>query len=135
MSVNSENMAKRNAVEAESIENLGTYFSRLIALNPSLLRFVRGLSTSDLVAMISLVHSQSNSGNPVCAPSEFVSEVEQVVSHKEWKQLQKMLQEWACAIESEVDTLLSWHETAQLVMGLLWETLLISECERRSAEL
>ena len=65
MSVNSENMSKRNAVEAESIENLGTYFSRLIALNPSLLRFVRGLSTSDLVAMTSLVHSESNSGSPV----------------------------------------------------------------------
>ena len=37
-------------------------------------------------------------------------------------------------MENEVDMLLSWYETAQLVMRLLWGTLLISECERRSAE-
>ncbi len=57
--------------------------------------------------------------------------VKQVVSKKEWMLLYELLEKWTNGSETPSHPRLSGNELEYLILGLVWETLLITECERR----
>jgi len=61
-------------------------------------------------------------------PREFKKSV---VPKKEWTQLYELLEKWNDGSEASSHPRLSGNELECLTLGLLWETLLITECERR----
>jgi len=111
--------------------NINEYSRNLIAVHPYLPRFAHNLSTQDLAQLTSLVHNDSSSGKPVRPPTEFILAVKQVVFKKEWMLLYELLEKWTNGSEVPSHPRLSGNELEYLTLGLLWETLLITECERR----
>ncbi len=111
--------------------NINEYSRNLIAVHPYLPRFAHNLSTQDLAQLTSFVHNDSSSGKPVRPPTEFILAVKQVVFKKEWMLLYELLEKWTNGSEVPSHPRLSGNELEYLTLGLLWETLLITECERR----
>ncbi len=111
--------------------NINEYSRNLIAVHPYLPRFAHNLSTQDLAQLTSFAHNDSSSGKPVRPPTEFILAVKQVVSKKEWTQLYELLEKWSNGSEAPSHPRLNGNELEHLTLGLLWETLLIAECERR----
>ena len=114
-------------VELALLENVGDYACKLISAHPSLRSFVQDLPTEDLVQLTA--SGQGEPCDPVRPPSEFVSEVKRVVSQKAWRQLTVLLEKWSDMPKDE--NRLSVKEHEYLTMGILWQTLLITECKRR----
>jgi len=107
----------------------GVYdYSRDLVKSPDVIRFVHNLSTQDLAELTSVVSSETSLGKPVNPPTEFISAVKRFASKREWVRLYRLLVKWNDESESEK---LSPDGLEYLMMGLLWETLLITECERR----
>ncbi len=107
----------------------------LIRVHPSLQLFAQELSVRDLARWTTRIHSESSAGKPVKPPIEFVSEVKRVVPHSEWTRLsvhRVKLVQWSGA---ESEDPLSAYEQETLTMGILWETLVITECSWRSDEI
>ncbi len=117
--------------ELTLLGNINEYSRNLIAVHPYLPRFTHNLSTQDLAQLTSFVHNDSSSGKPVRPPTEFILAVKQVVSKKEWMLLYELLEKWNHGSEAPSHPRLSGNELEYLTLGLLWETLLITECERR----
>jgi hypothetical protein len=111
--------------------NINEYSRNLIAVHPYLPRFAHNLSTQDLAQLTSFVHNDSSSGKPVRPPTEFILAVKQVVFKKEWMLLYELLEKWTNGSEVPSHPRLSGNELEYLTLGLLWETLLVTECERR----
>ena len=122
-------------MELALLENIHDCASDLIQVYPSLRLFDRNLSTQDLVQWTSAIHSESSVGKPVSPPTEFISEVKRVVSHKEWTQLSRLLEKWNELSVPESESRLSTQEHEYLTMGVLWETLLITKCKGRYDEI
>ena len=116
-------------------ENIYDCASNLIQVHPSLRLFDRNLSTQDLVQWTSVIHSESSVGKPVNPPTEFISEVRRVVSHKEWTQLSILMEKWNDFSAPESETRLNAEEHECLTMGVLWETLVITKCKGRYDEI
>jgi len=115
------------------IENIGVYACKLISAHPSLCSFGRNLSTADLGQLAEIVQSECNAGKPVCPPTEFILEVKQVVPQRAWRKLITLLEKWHHQSGSEEESSLRVHEHECLIMGVLWQTLLITECRWRYA--
>ena len=107
----------------------------LIQVHPSLHLFTQELSVRDLARWTIRIHSESSVGKPVKPPMEFVSEVNRVVSHSGWTRLSLLLVQLVQLSGREMEDPLSAHERESLTMGILWESLLITECSRRSNEI
>ncbi len=114
------------------IETIGDYASKLIAAHPSLRFFGKDLSTEDLGELTSVLQTQSSAGKPVRPPKEFILEVRRVVPQKAWRQLTTLLEKWSHTPDPQSDHRLSVEEHEVLTMGLLWQTLLITECHGRN---
>ena len=97
--------------------------------------FAQELSVRDLARWTTRIHSESSAGQPVKPPMEFVSEVNRVVSHSEWTRLSLLLVQLVQLSGREREDTLSAHERESLTMGILWESLLITECSWRSDEI
>jgi len=93
------------------------------------------MSVRDLVGWTTRIHSEASAGTPVTPPVEFVSEVKQVVPHSAWIRLSVLLIEMIHLSRAEWEDPLSAYEKESLTMGILWETLLITECSWRSDEI
>ena len=119
------------AVDLSLIESIGEYACKLITVYPSLRFFGQDLSTDDLSQLTAVVQSESNAGKPVRPPTKFILEVKRVVPQKAWRQLTTRLEKWSNASESQGESQLSVKEHEYLTMGLLWQTLLITECKGR----
>lgn len=117
--------------ELTLLGNINEYSRNLIAVHPYLPRFAHHLSIQDLAQLTSFVHDDSSSGKPVRPPTEFILAVKQVVPEKDWTQLYELLEKWNDGSEATSHPRLSGNELECLTLGLLWETLLITECERR----
>ncbi len=117
--------------ELTLLGNINEYSRNLIAVHPYLPRFADNLSTQDLAQLTFFVHDDSSSGKPVRPPTEFILAVKQVVAKKEWLLLFELLEKWNHGSEAPIHPRLSKNELEYLTLGLLWETLLITECERR----
>jgi len=117
--------------ELTLLGNINEYSRNLIAVHPYLPRFAHHLTTQDLAQLTSFVHNDSSSGKPVRPPTEFILAVKQVVPKKEWTQLYELLENWSNGSEAPSHPRLNGNELEHLTLGLLWETLLIAECERR----
>jgi len=124
-----EGMMKK--VDLPLLEHIGEYACNLITFHPSLLFFGQKLSTEDLAQLTSVVHSESAAGKPVRPPGGFILEVKRVVSQEAWRQLTALLKKWNDTSDSEGKNRLSVKEHEFLTMGLLWQTLLITECKWR----
>ena len=107
----------------------------LIQVHPSLYLFVQELSVRDLARWTTLIHSESSAGKPVKPPIEFVSQVKRVVPLSAWTQLRVLLVKLVHLSGAESEDPLSAYEQESLTMGILWETLLITECSWRSDEI
>lgn len=107
----------------------------LIRVHPSLYLFAQELSVRDLARWTTRIHSESSAGKPVKPPIEFVSEVKRVVPHSAWTQLTVLLAKLVHLSGAESEDPLSAYEQESLTMGILWETLLITECSWRSDEI
>ena len=118
-------------VNSSLIENIGDYASKLIATHPSLRFFGQDLSTEDLGELTSVLQTESSVGKPVRPPKEFILEVKRVVPQKGWRQLTTLLEKWSQIADPQSDHRLSIQEHEVLTMGLLWQTLLITECHGR----
>jgi len=116
-----------NKVELSLLENVGDYACKLISAHPSLRSFAQDLSTEDLVQLTA--SGQSGPCEPVRPPSEFILEVRRVVSQKAWRQLTVLLENWTNMTKGENRLSVKEHEYP--TMGILWQTLLITECKRR----
>ena len=97
--------------------------------------FAQELSVRDLARWTTRIHSESSAGKPVEPPIEFVSEVRRVVPHGAWTQLSVLLVKLVHSSGAESEDPLSIYERESLTMGILWETLLITECSWRSDEM
>ncbi len=117
--------------ELTLLGNINEYSRNLIAVHPYLPRFAHHLSIQDLAQLTSFVHDDSSSGKPVRPPTEFILAVKQVVLKKEWTQLYELLEKWSNGSGAPSHPRLNGNELEHLTLGLLWETLLIAECERR----
>jgi len=117
------------------IENIGDCACNLIAAHLSLRLFGQDLSTETLGKLTSLVQSESRAGRPVRPPHEFILEVKRVISQKAWNQLSALLEKHPDSKNSQSENRLSVKEHAHLAMGLLWQTLLITECKQRHDEI
>ena len=113
------------------LEQVNDYCGNLAEVHPSLLHFAHEQSELDLAQLTSHLHSETLSGRPVRPPSEFLLAVRQVVSQKEWTQLYGLLEKWNQWSCSAGETGLNGEELEILTLGLLWETSLMIECERR----
>ncbi len=122
-------------VDLSLLENFGDCACNLIAAHPSLLSFSEDLSTEDLAQWTSLVQSEPGVGKPVRPPTHFVLEVKRVISQKAWRQLNTLLEKWEDRTKSQERNRCSVKEHEYLTMGLLWQTLLITECKRRHDEI
>jgi len=107
----------------------------LIRVHPSLHLFAQELSAKDLARWTTRIHSESSAGRPVKPPIEFVSEVKRVVPHSAWTQLTVLLAKLVHLSGAESEDPLSVHEQESLTMGILWETLLVTEFSWRSDEI
>ncbi len=107
----------------------------LIRVHPSLHLFAQEMSVRDLARWTTRIHSEVSAGTPVTPPVEFVSEVKQVVPHSAWIRLSVLLIELIHSSSVEWEDPLSAYEKESLTMGILWETLLITECSWRSDEI
>ena len=117
------------------LENIYDCASNLIQVHPSLRLFDQNRSTQDLVQWTSAVHSEASVGKPVSPPTEFISEVKRVVSHKEWAQLSILLEKWNDLSTPKNESRLNAQEHEHLTLGVLWETLLITKCKGRYDEI
>ncbi len=122
-------------VNLSLLENIGDCACNLIASHPSLLSFSEELSTEDLGRLASIVQSEAAVGRPVRPPTHFVLEVKSAISQKAWRQLNTLLEKWEDRRKSQDKDRLSVKEHEHLSMGLLWQTLLITECKRRHDEI
>jgi len=113
------------------IETIGDYASRLITVHPSLHLYGQHLSTDDLVQLTTVIQSEPAAAKPVRPPTKFISEVKRVVPQKAWRQLTTLLGKWSNPPHSQSEIRLSAKEHEFLTMGLLWQTLLITECKSR----
>ena len=113
------------------IETIGDYASNLIADHPSLGFFGQELSTEDLGELTSVLQTESGAGKPVRPPNKFVLEVKRVVPQEAWRQFTILLEKWSPIAAPQSDHRLSIEEHEVLTMGLLWQTLLITECHGR----
>ncbi len=118
-------------VNSSLIENIGDYASKLIATHPSLRLFGQDFSTEDLGELTSVLQTESSAGKPVRPPKEFILEVKRVVPQKAWRQFTTLLEKWSHTPDPQSDHRLSVEEHEVLTMGLLWQTLLITECHGR----
>ena len=118
-------------VNLSLLENIGDCACNLIAAHPSLLSFSEDLSTEDLVQLASMVQSEPGVGKPVRPPTHFVLEVKRAISQKAWSQLNTLLEKWEDRRKSQDKNRWSVKEHEYLTMGLLWQTVLITECKRR----
>ncbi len=118
-------------VDLSLVETIGDYACKLIAAHPSLRFFGQDLSTEDLGELTSVLQAESSSGKPVRPPREFILEVRRVVPQKAWRQLTTLLEKWSHTPDPQSDHRLSVEEHEVLTMGLLWQTLLITECHGR----
>ncbi len=118
-------------VNSSLIEHIGDCASKLIAAHPSLRFFGQGLSTEDLGELASVLQTESSAGKPVRPPKEFILEVKRVVPQKAWRQFTTLLEKWSHTPDPKGDHRLSIEEHEVLTMGLLWQTLLITECHGR----
>jgi len=100
-------------------------------VHPSLHFFGQDLSTEDLSQWTAVVQSESKGGKPVRPPTEFISEVKRVIPQKAWRKLTTLLEKWSNASEPQGEDRLSVKEHEYPTMGILWQTLLITECKRR----
>ncbi len=116
------------------LEQVNDYCGGLAEVHPSLLHFAGELSELDFAQLTSHLQSETRSGRPVRPPIEFFREVRRVVSQKEWTQLYGLLEMWNEWSRSAGETGLNGEELEFLTMGLLWETSLMVECERRLVE-
>ncbi len=107
----------------------------LIRVHPSLYLFAQELSVRDLARWTTQIHSESSAGKPVKPPIEFVSEVKRVVPHSAWTQLRVLLVKFVHLSGAQSEDPLSAYEQESLTMGILWETLVITECSWRSDEI
>jgi len=73
----------------------------------------------------------SENSKLVRPPNEFILEVKRVVPQKAWRQLTTLLEKWSYRADPQGDNRLSVEEHEVLTMGLLWQTLLITECHGR----
>ena len=119
------------ATNLSLIESIGDYAYQLITVHPSLRLFGQDLSTDDLIQLTSVIQSESVVGKPVRPPTEFISEVKRVIPQKTWRELTTLLEKWSNASELQSENRLSVKEHEYLTMGLLWQTLLITECKWR----
>ena len=114
------------------IETIGDYASELITTHPSLHFFGQNLSTEDLGELTSVLQKESSAGKPVRPPNKFVLEVKRVVPQETWRQFATLLEKWSRKVADPLgDHRLSAEEHEVLTMGLLWQTLLITECHGR----
>ena len=107
----------------------------LIRVHPSLHLFAQELSVRDLAKWTTRIYSESSAGKPAKPPIEFVSEVKRVVPHSEWARLSVHLVKLVQLSGAESEDPLSAYEQETLTMGILWETLVITECSWRSDEI
>ncbi len=107
----------------------------LIGVHPSLHLFAQELSVRDLARWTTRIHSESCAGKPVKPPIEFVSEVKRVVPHSGWTRLRVLLVKLVHLSGGQSEDPLSAYEQESLTMGILWETLVITECNWRSDEI
>ncbi len=107
----------------------------LIRVHPSLHLFAQELSVKDLARWTTRIHSESSAGKPVKPPIEFVSEVKRVVPHSSWSQLSVLLVKLVHLSGAGREDPLSVYEQETLTIGILWETLVITECSWRSDEI
>ena len=117
------------------IENFGEYAYRLITASPSLSCFGQNLSTEDLSQLTATVQYESDAGKPVRSPKEFILEAKRVIPQQVWGQLATLLEKWHSTSRSQGENRLSVKGHEVLMMGLLWQTLLITECQRRHTEI
>jgi len=123
------------AADLSLVELIGDYAFQLVMVHPSLRVFGQDLSTEDLNQLTAVVHSESNAGKPVRPPTEFILEVKRVIPQKAWRTLTTLLEKWNNASNLQSESRLSMNEHEYLTMGLLWQTLLITECGWRHAEI
>ena len=107
----------------------------LILVHPSLQLFAQELSVRDLARWTTRIHSESSAGKPVKPPIEFVSEVKRVVPHSAWTRLRVLLVKLVHLSGGQSEDPLSAYEQESLTMGILWETMVITECSWRSDEI
>ncbi len=107
----------------------------MILVHPSLHLFAQELSVKDLARWSTRIHRESSAGKPVKPPIEFVSEVKRVVPLSAWTRLRVLLVKLVHLSGPESKDPLSVHEREFLTMGILWETLLVTECSWRSDEI
>ena len=119
------------ATNLSLIESIGDYAYQLITVHPSLRLFGQDLSTEDLSQLAAVVQSESNTGKPVRPPTGFISEVKRVVPEKTWRKLTTLLEKWSNASALPSESRLSVKEHEYLTIGILWQTLLITECKWR----
>ncbi len=119
------------ATNLSLIESMGDHGYQLISVHPSLRLLGQDLSTEDLIQWTAVVQSESNTGSPVRPPTEFISEVKRVVPENTWRKLTILLEKWSNASELQSESRLSVKEQEYLTMGILWQTLLITECKWR----
>jgi len=113
------------------LEQVNDYCGNLAEVHPSLLHCAGELSELGFAQLTSHLQSETCSGRPVRPPVEFLLEVRRVVSRKEWRQLYGLLEMWNQWSHSAGETGLNGEELEFLTMGLLWETSVMIECERR----
>ena len=107
----------------------------LILVHPSLHLFAQELSVRDLARWTTRIHSESSAGKPVKPPIEFVSEVKRVVPLSAWTRLRVLLVKLVHLSGAQSEDPLSAYEQESLTMGILWETMVITECSWRSDEI
>jgi len=117
------------------LDKICEFAGHLIGVHPSLHLFAQELSVKDLARWTTRIHSESSAGKPVKPPIEFVSEVKRVVPHSAWTRLSLLLVKLVHLSGAESKDPLSVHEREFLTMGILWETLLVTECSWRSDEI
>ena len=116
-----------NLANSSLFDNIGDYACNLVSSHPSLLSFSKDLPAKDLVRLASIVQQEPLTSKPVRPPIKFIVEVKRVISQKAWRQLNALLEK----TQAQDQTQWSVKEHEYLTMGILWQTLLITECKRR----
>lgn len=113
------------------IETVHRRLAALLEEHPNLASTTRRLSTETLTQYLLDAHSELVSGVPVHPPDEFVRDTWESISEQEWQTLMEELNEWKLSLEPPVNGALSPEDLRLLAVGLLWETVLISEFAQR----